>query len=148
MTPDSSTTSPPINGLDLAFGSPMSVSRSEQLIAELAEISPHRVLDLGCGWAEQLLRTVMALPGCLGLGVDLEEGDILRGRQRARELGVQDRVELRVQDAAELTAPEVTAEALICLGAWHALGGTPAEALRRLRRLTLRSGRLLFGVDH
>ncbi|MDS2173557.1 class I SAM-dependent methyltransferase [Nesterenkonia sp. CL21] len=140
---------PPVNGLDLTFGSPMSVARSEQLIAELTEVSPRTVLDVGCGWAEQLLRTVMALPGSHGIGVDLEEMDIVRGQERARQLGVQGRVELRVQDAGELTE-ELTdpTEAVICLGAWHALGGSPAEALQRLRALTVHGGRLLFGVDH
>ncbi|GAB3187391.1 SAM-dependent methyltransferase [Nesterenkonia suensis] len=149
---------PPINGLDLAFGSPMGVARSEQLISDLTEISPRRIIDVGCGWAEQLLRTVAALPGAHGVGVDLEEVDILRGRERATQLGVQDRVELRVQDAADLLGPPSggtgpaaavrSADALICLGAWHALGASPADALHRLRGLAAPGGRLLFGVDH
>ncbi|MDZ5076347.1 class I SAM-dependent methyltransferase [Nesterenkonia sp. HG001] len=139
---------PPVNGLDLAFGSPMSVTRSEQLITELTEISPRRIIDVGCGWAEQLLRTVMAVPGAHGLGVDLEEQDILRGQERAARLGVQDRVELRVQDGVELAGTAESADALICLGSWHALGGSPAAALLRLRGLAAPGTRLLFGVDH
>lgn len=144
----SETSRPPVNGLDLTFGSPMSDRRAEQLIAELDAISPRRVLDVGCGWAELLLRTVAALPGTQGLGLDLEEIDITRAQHRAAELGVQGRVELRVQDAADLPGTSQDADALICLGAWHALGATPTEALHRLRGLASPGARLLFGVDH
>ena len=140
-----SITDVPINALDLTFGSPMSAERAQLLVDELVEAAPQVVLDIGCGWGELLLRALEAAPGATGLGIDREAIDIERGRSLAHKRGLQDRVEFRVQDGTEF---DEIGDALICLGAWHALGATPAEALKRLRGLTGPGGRLVFGVDH
>jgi len=41
---------------DLTFLAPLSEARATRLVAFLAEEPPSTVLDVGCGWAELLLR--------------------------------------------------------------------------------------------
>lgn len=135
----------PLNALSLTFGSPLCSERAQLLTEELVAVGPESVIDIGCGWGELLLRTLDAAPGAQGLGIDLEASDIERARSLAEQRGVQGRVEFLAEDASEFDG---TADALICMGAWHALGSTPAEALQRLRGLTEQRGRLVFGVDH
>ncbi len=43
---------------DLMFMSPLSEQRAERLVRFIAEGLDGTVLDVGCGWAELLLRTV------------------------------------------------------------------------------------------
>ena len=135
----------PINGQALDFASPISGARAEELVGELASIGPRQFLDIGCGWAELLLRALEVVPEAQGIGVDVHEGDIARGRQAAEDRGLAHRTELRVQEAGEV---EDTADALLCIGSSHALAPTPDEALQRLRQLTVEGGRLIYGIDH
>jgi len=59
------------------------------------------VLDLGCGVGITPCNTSKA-QGCRIVGVDLRESLIDRARERARRLGLEDRVEFRVADAQRL----------------------------------------------
>jgi SAM-dependent methyltransferase len=102
------------------------------------------VLDIGCGWAELLLRIVAAAPGAHGLGVDSDERLIERGRANAAARGLSDRVELRASDGAE---PLDAADAVTCIGADHVFG-TQAEALAALRPVVRPGGVLLFGTGY
>lgn len=46
----------------LDFNSPLSDERADRLIRTLAPLAGLRVVDLGCGWAELLLRALAAEP--------------------------------------------------------------------------------------
>lgn len=135
----------PINGLSLAVNSPIDLDRLDRIVAGLARSRPRTVLDLGCGWAEILLRVLDATPDATGVGVDLERLDVERGRRNAATRGLADRTDLRVGDAAEQGG---TFDLVLCVGAHHALSDDPGTALRALRRLTVDGGRLLFGIDY
>jgi cyclopropane-fatty-acyl-phospholipid synthase len=60
-----------------------------------------RVLDVGCGWGSFALHAATR-HGVHVTGITLSERQASRARERAREAGVADKVEIRVQDYREL----------------------------------------------
>ncbi len=86
-----------------------------------------RVLDLCCGKAEMLC-TWSAVHGVSGTGVDISKIFLAAARDRAVELGVDDRITLVHADAVEyLARTDEQFDVVSCLGAtWigHGLGGT------------------------
>lgn len=126
----------------LVFNAPLSDARAAVLVEELDLPPAGRVLDLGCGWAELLLRVVAAAPAATGLGVDSDAADLARGAAAAGRRGLTDRVEFRQADATAVRDEQ--ADAVVCIGASHAWGGT-AQALAALRPLVRPGGRLLLG---
>jgi cyclopropane fatty-acyl-phospholipid synthase-like methyltransferase len=132
---------------DLDFNSPLSDARVEQILTSLEPLSGALVVDLGCGWAELLLRVLATEPTATGVGVDQDGAAIEHGRANALARGLADRVELQVGDAAAWS--EGPADVVLCVGASHVFGGEPAEhtatALKALRSLLRPGGRLVFG---
>ena len=140
---------------DLDFMSPLSTERAARIVRFLADglvacDEPPLVLDVGCGWAELLLRVLEAVPAARGVGVDSGQGSIEHGRALAARRGLAERAELRCADA-RTGAPE-KADAVICAGASQ-IWGPPVEAaqpldysaaLSALRDLVPRGGRVLY----
>ena len=126
----------------LDFNSPLSGARADALAAALARRGPSTVLDLGCGWAELLLRVLAAAPDARGLGIDSDERLIARARANAAARGLAERLELRAHDAA---VPLEPADAVLCVGSDHVFG-TQIDALAALRLLVRPGGVLLFGT--
>ena len=62
-----------------------------------------RVLDVGCGWGSFAVHAA-SRHGVHVTGITLSEPQAARARERAREAGVADKVEIRVQDYRELGA--------------------------------------------
>jgi SAM-dependent methyltransferase len=136
---------------DLTFMTPLSDQRADALVRFLAEGLTGTVVDIGCGWAELLLRVVAARPTATGVGVDLDAGSVDHGRGLARRRGLSERVDLRVGDA-RLVAPD-RADAVICIGASQ-VWGPPVEdkepldyasALAALRTMVSPGARVLYG---
>ncbi len=136
---------------DLTFLSPLSDSRAGRLVDFAAAGLEGTVLDLGCGWAELLLRTLAAAPNARGIGVDRDAAAIGQGRALAEQRGLADRVELRCGDASVI-AP-ARADAVICIGASQ-IWGPPVEAkqpldytgaLDALRGKVSRGARVVYG---
>jgi SAM-dependent methyltransferase len=125
----------------LDFNAPMSGARADALAASLAARRPRRVVDIGCGWAEFLLRVAAAAADAKALGVDSDDKLIERGRANARERGLSERVELRAADGTEPLEP---ADLVICVGSDHVFGDQCA-ALRALYPLVVPGGVLFFG---
>ena len=143
-------TTPEITPLhhDVTFHGPLSDERAARLIKSLLPLDGGHVLDLGCGWAEMLLRTLEAAPTATGTGVDLKEDDIAHGRANAEKRGLANRVSLVVADVAAWR-PDRPADAVIVNGASQVWGGDPvqhtANALTAARELLRPGGRLLLG---
>ncbi len=117
------------------------------MLLDRLEIRPNtRVLDLGCGWGELLLRAVAAggsdddVSTC-GVGVDTDSKALERARALADNRALADRVSF-VDGAAAAWSDQ--ADRIICIGAAHAWGGA-ANALEALRPLLRPGGRLLYG---
>lgn len=123
----------------LTFLSPMSDARADALAAFVADAARGMVVDVGCGWAELLLRVVARDSAMRGLGVDLDAERIEHGRALASARGLDDRVDLIAGDAKE-HVPDHFSGAL-CIGAsqaWATPSDTPqpldhAGALKALR---------------
>lgn len=134
---------------DLVFMTALSEDHADRLVEFAA--TDRLVVDVGCGWAELLLRVVAAAPQIRGVGVDLDEAAILHGRGLARERGLESQVELSIGDAQDAIPPD--AASVICIGAsqiWSSTldEGQPLDyraALRALRRALPVGGRLTYG---
>jgi len=135
----------------MTFNSPLSEERATRLVDFMAEDLRGRVLDIGCGWGELLLRVVAAAPGTAGLGLDLDEAALEHGQTLAAQRGLADRVTFVPGDAKE-TAPEEAA-AVISLGASHVWAtsvdlSSPmdyAGALRAIRARVPRGAQVVYG---
>lgn len=102
-----------------------------------------RVLDLGCGGGEWLLRALTTYPRLRAEGVDISEGSLARALREARRLGVEDRLVLHREDAAGFTAPHAF-DLVLCVGSTHAFGGL-LPTLDAVREHLAPGGRVLVG---
>lgn len=128
---------------DRPFHHPLGLAKLDRLIARAAPGPGDRVLDVGCGPGELLLR-IAERHGAGGLGVDLAAGLIDRARAAAAVRAPTTGLEFEAQDAHELDIPEGGFALTACLGSTHALGGLDAT-LERLAALTRPGGHLLVG---
>ncbi|MGH2858181.1 MAG: class I SAM-dependent methyltransferase [Solirubrobacteraceae bacterium] len=76
-------------------------AKLELVCTKLGLREGERVLDVGCGWGSFAMHAARE-HGVRVLGVTLSEQQVKLGRERVREAGLQDRVELRVADYREL----------------------------------------------
>ncbi len=127
---------------ELDFNAPLSDARVAEMIASLGDLRGARVLDLGCGWAELLLRILAAEPTATGHGVERDAGQAARARANAAARGLTGRVVIDQADATSVT-PEA-ADVVVSIGASHLWGGT-RQTLRHLREYLRPGGRLLLG---
>lgn len=102
-----------------------------------------RLLDLGCGRAEWLLRALAQHPGATAEGVDTSAEVLGAARERADALGTGDRLVLHEQDAAAFTSPHLF-DVVVAVGACHAFGGL-LETLAAARKHLAPGGRVLVG---
>ena len=142
-------TFPPLHR-DLTFLAPLSDERADRLVGFLTGHGPSTALDVGCGWAELLLRVLAAAPSATGLGVDLDEDALARARHVAVDRGLDSRVTFEAHDARRVSGPF---DAVTCIGASQIWGPDVADAqpldyaaaLTALRALLPRGGRLVYG---
>lgn len=136
---------------NLTFMSALSDARAAALVHFLSTDLHGTVVDIGCGWAELLLRIVAATPDGLGIGIDTDEALLEHGRQLARERGLQERTRLSCEDARVSSLD--SADAVVCIGASQ-VWGPPVEAnepiaysaaLTALRAMVPRGGRVVYG---
>ena len=136
---------------DLTFMTPLAEGRAATLVGFVAEGLDGTVLDIGCGWAELLLRVVAATPNACGIGIDADERAINHGRALAAQRGLGDRVTLIAGDG-RTHAPK-HADAVICIGASQ-VWGPPVEAnepidyrsaLTAIRASVTPGARVLYG---
>ncbi|UQX05189.1 class I SAM-dependent methyltransferase [Streptomyces sp. RerS4] len=102
-----------------------------------------RVLDLGCGTAEWLLRALAKRPHLRAEGVDVSEVALARAHQAASELGLTERLVLHRQEAADFTSAQPF-DLVISVGATHAFGGL-LPTLAAAREHLAPGGRVLIG---
>ncbi|MFI1647325.1 SAM-dependent methyltransferase [Streptomyces avidinii] len=102
-----------------------------------------RVLDLGCGTAEWLLRALETHPHLRAEGVDVSEVALTQARRAAGELGVGERLDLHRQEAADFVSAQAF-DLVISVGATHAFGGL-LPTLAAARKHLAPGGRVLIG---
>lgn len=102
-----------------------------------------RVLDLGCGCGEWLLRALSAAPRLRAEGVDTSADALARAREAADRLGVRERLALHHMPAADFVAPH-RFDLVLNVGASHAFGGL-LPTLAAARAHLAPGGRVLIG---
>lgn len=130
------------------FHNPLSEARAERLTERLTRAGPRTVLDIGCGWGELMLRILAAAPDATGVGIDIDDGDLARGRAAARARGLADRATFISESGIGTTRGP--ADLVLCVGSSQALSdvqppGHIVAALSVLRRLVTPGGRVLLG---
>ena len=100
-----------------------------------------RVLDVGCGWGSLAIHAAQH-HGVQVLGVTLSERQVELGRERAREAGVAELVQLRVADYRELAGERF--DAISSIGMVEHVGEERIDLyMRTLQGLLRPGGRLL-----
>jgi cyclopropane-fatty-acyl-phospholipid synthase len=100
-----------------------------------------RVLDVGCGWGSFAIHAA-ANYGVNVLGVTLSEQQVRLGRERVREAGLEDQVQLRVADYRELHGEQF--DAIASIGMVEHVGEERIDLyMRTLHGLLRTGGRLL-----
>jgi cyclopropane-fatty-acyl-phospholipid synthase len=116
-------------------------AKLEMVCRKLVLEPGERLLDVGCGWGSFAIHAA-SRHGVNVLGITLSERQAELARERVREAGLEDRVEIRVADYRELRDPPFDAIASIGMvehvGATH-LGGYAKSLAAALRP----GGRLL-----
>ncbi|MEN8652144.1 class I SAM-dependent methyltransferase [Streptomyces sp. 21So2-11] len=107
---------------DHPINSPLDDESVRRLLHRTVDRGDERVLDLGCGEAVWLLRTLAAHPHATAEGVDNSAPLLAKARKEAADLGVEQRLVLHHQDATEFVSPRPF-DAVLSVGATHAFGG-------------------------
>ncbi|MGW7486649.1 SAM-dependent methyltransferase [Streptomyces sp. NPDC054786] len=102
-----------------------------------------RVLDLGCGGGEWLLRALAMHPEVHAEGVDISEVALAQAQQAAARLDVQERLVLHHQETASFSAPRPF-DLVLSVGAAHAFGGL-LPTLAAARKHLAPGGHVLIG---
>ena len=125
------------------FCTPMNAGKADLLLSHLELGRAQRVVDIGCGKGELLIRMVEQFR-IEGVGVDRSPTFLSIAQERARRAGVAGRISFLEQDAATYTADSTCFAACLCIGSGAAFGFF-ADVARRMSRLVQPGGRLLIG---
>lgn len=128
---------------DRPIRSPLDDDSVRRLLERGLPRGDERVLDLGCGAAEWLLRALAPRPALHAEGVDISEDALAQARQAAGRLGIADRLVLHRREAADFVCPQPF-DLVISVGAAHAFGGL-LPTLAAAREHLAPSGRVLVG---
>ena len=137
--------------LDLTFMAPLSESRADQLVGFISSNLTGTIIDIGCGWAELLIRVLETARGAKGVGIDLEIRSIDHAMSLARERGVDGRISLIAGDVRN-NQPLIS-QGAICIGASQ-IWGPPVEtnqpidyrsALTAIRTMVDRGAPVIYG---
>ena len=116
-------------------------AKLELVCSKLLLTEGERVLDVGCGWGAFALHAAQR-HGVHVTGITLSEPQAERARQRARDAGVADRVEIRVMDYRDLR--EERFDAIASIGMVEHVGEVNIDSYARtLASLLEPGGRLL-----
>ena len=128
---------------DHAILNPISVEKIDRLFSLLDLPSGARVIDIGCGKAEMLMRLIARF-GCTAIGVDTNPHFLAEARARAFDHGVAGQLELLEGDVTKMKLATETFDAALCVGATHAYGDV-ATTLKSLRALVKPGGKIIVG---
>ncbi len=98
-----------------------------------------RVLDIGCGTGEIVLRLAREFPGLTLVGIDVHEPHLALARERSRSLV--GRVQFRSGDAFALDFEDGAFDLTLCRHMLQAVP-EPERVLAEMKRVTRRGGRL------
>jgi cyclopropane-fatty-acyl-phospholipid synthase len=116
--------------------------RKLELICRKLRLAPgERLLDIGCGWGSLLLHAAQH-HGVRGVGVTLSSAQAELARERIRDAGLSDRVEIRVCDYRELD--DGPFDKIASVGMYEHVGRVELDRYTRRVRALLRPGGLFL----
>jgi SAM-dependent methyltransferase len=127
----------------LAIGNPLPSAVLDRFVGECALGKDDRVLDIGCGRGELLLRAVER-SGCSAVGVDRSPRQIAIARSEAARRVPNADVVFHEADAGSVGLDVHAFRLVACVGSTHAYGGL-SPALASLTTFLVPGGRLLIG---
>ena len=130
---------------DHVFLSPLSAAKVDQVLSMLELPRGARVLDLGCGKGEILVRLAERC-GVRGEGVDRNATFIRDARERAEARAPMAGLAFHERSVADFPAEPGSFDAALCVGSTRAYG-TYGDALHALARIVSPHGRLLVGQN-
>jgi cyclopropane-fatty-acyl-phospholipid synthase len=117
-------------------------TRKLDVICRKLRLSPgERLLDVGCGWGSLVIHAA-ANYGVHAVGVTLSEEQAELGRERVRDQGLEDRVEIRVSDYRELD--DGPFDKIASIGMYEHVGRGELDAYVRTVHELLRPGGLFL----
>ncbi|MFG2717737.1 SAM-dependent methyltransferase [Streptomyces sp. NPDC048416] len=128
---------------DHPIAAPLDDDSVRRLLAHGIPRDDARVLDLGCGGGEWLLRALAAYPRLRAEGVDIGKASLAHAHEAAEAGGVRQRLTLHHQDAATFPASPVF-DLVVSVGATHAFGGL-LPTLAAARKHLAPGGSVLIG---
>ncbi|MEM7322249.1 MAG: cyclopropane-fatty-acyl-phospholipid synthase family protein [Actinomycetota bacterium] len=117
-------------------------SNKYELICRKLGLEPGmRLLDVGCGWGGMVIHAATHY-GVEAVGITISEAQATKARERVAELGLEDRIEIRVQDYRDIT--DGPFDAISSIGMFEHVGlAYLTRYFEILRGLLTPSGRLL-----
>jgi cyclopropane fatty-acyl-phospholipid synthase-like methyltransferase len=128
---------------DHPLASPLDDDSVRRLLAQAIPRGDERLLDLGCGGAEWLLRALSSYAGVRAEGVDVSDPALEHARAEAERRGVSERLVLHPQDAATFTSA-YRFDVVLAAGVSHIFGGL-LPTLTAARSQLAPGGRVLVG---
>jgi SAM-dependent methyltransferase len=126
-----------------AVCNPLSVAKLDEIVDLLALPEAARVLDIGCGKGEFLVRAAHRWP-CTAVGVDLSPHFVANARARIASAGLAARVTVIEGNGNEYTAEPSSFDVTACFGASWIWGGFQ-PTLGALRGWTKPGGLIVAG---
>jgi ubiquinone/menaquinone biosynthesis C-methylase UbiE len=105
----------------------------DAVLSALGGLEGRRVLELACGTGR--FTAMLAARGANIVGLDISAAMLQEARTKARELGVEDRLEFMRGDAARLPFPDDYFDTVFAMRFFH-LADTPASYLAEMCRVS------------
>jgi ubiquinone/menaquinone biosynthesis C-methylase UbiE len=131
---------------DHPVAAPVNDASVQRLLTRAIEPETRRVLDLGCGSGEWLIRLLTRYPTLEAVGVDVSAAALSRAADSVQTLGVRDRLTLHNAEAHQFQDAE-TFDLVLCVAATHAFGGLQ-PTLNAASRHLAGNGRVLLGEGY
>lgn len=128
---------------DHPIAAPLGSGSVRALLGRAIRRGDERLLDLGCGGGEWLMRALADHPRVRADGVDISGPALARAEDAATGLGVRDRLVLHRCDAAAYSSGE-RFDVVLSVGASHAFGGL-LPTLTAARKHLAPGGRVIVG---
>jgi cyclopropane fatty-acyl-phospholipid synthase-like methyltransferase len=134
----------------MLFNSPVSEEKANLLINILNVKSTGKVIDIGCGDGEFLVR-IQKSSGAECLGLDIDSSCINIAEQKVLQYNLGEKLCFQLADIQDVKIEKNSYQLAICIGSTHAFGqGEIAytNSLKQMRELVKPNGLILIGEGY